>query len=1029
MERLRAGWETGLPTGVVTVCCSEIDDAARLWDPDPRPMAEALVRHDELIAAVVERGGGRVVRAQGESGATVSVFDSATQALEAAVAAQRALADEPWPAGLRLRIRWGIHTGEGIDPAAALGGRVRAQADAGQILLTQVAAELVAGRLPGDWSLVALGAHRLTPTGAPQPLFAVAAPGIDAPPEATACPYRGLLAFEPGDARFFFGREAVVDDLLGRIAPGHLVAVVGASGAGKSSVLRAGVVAAVEAGRVPGVERAIVVTPGADATLDVPDDPARLLVVDQLEELFTRCDDPERRSAFVAALLERRGPVAVGLRADLYGRLGAHPELAQAVAGDQVLLGAMTRAELERAVTAPAGLAGLKLEPGLTELIVRDVATEPGALPMLSHALRATWELRDGRTLTVDGYRAQRRRRLRDRAHRRRARRRAAGGAARARPRRVPAHDRAGRGRRRLPPPRPDRRARARGHGRRRGRRAARAPGRRAAGHARRRRRRGRARGAHPRVAAPARLAGGGPRRDPRAPPPGRRRGAVGGRRPRPVRPAARRAAGRRGRGRRGRARAAQRGGAGVRRRGRRAGRARAPRRAAGQPPPARAPRRRRRAPRGGDRRRRDQPRPARPGAGRRGRRRGAGAARRRGAARRARRRRPAGRAVAAAGRRGRRAPGAARDAVEPAHGAAAQPGRARVPRDRAGRHHGDGRRARRARAGHGRRRGGGADHGHADVDAGRRHDPAPGRGGHPVDGVRARRPARRDRRPTGRPLRGARARRGHTPDTAAVVARRAEAGRDHADAHDGLRARRPPARARRGHAVADGRHARRPADRDARRRRRARALAARAADAARSNGSRTSASRPTARSSPRRSRARRSCGTRGQGGSSGASGSAAASPSRGAGGWSPWRSTARSRPRATPRWRCSTSDGGEDGTRRGPDHGVAPRARVHRGRQAAGGGDRERHRRLGPRQRRDRRAVRAAGRRRPGDRAGRRRRRRRVGRRGRRGRLGRHRRTAARTPLRVGVEHLHVHQQPVRRHQPVGGPDGHHLG
>ena len=405
VERLRTGWEAGLPTGVVTVCCSEIDDAARLWDRDPRPMAEALVRHDELIAVAVERRGGRVVRAQGESGATVSVFDSATRALDAAVAAQRALADEPWPSALRLRIRWGIHTGEGIDPAAALASRVRAQAESGQILLTQVAGELVHGRLPDGWSLVALGGHRLTPTAAPQSLFAVAAPGIDAPPEATTCPYRGLLAFEPGDARFFFGRETVIDDLLGRVARGHLVAVVGASGAGKSSVLRAGLVAAVEAGRVPGVEGAIVVTPGAEATLDVPDDPVRLLVVDQLEELFTRCGDHERRTAFVATLLERRGPVAVGLRADLYGRLGAHPELAQAVAADQVLLGAMTRAELERTVTAPAALAGLKLEPGLTELIVREVATEPGALPMLSHALRATWELRDGRTLTVDGYR------------------------------------------------------------------------------------------------------------------------------------------------------------------------------------------------------------------------------------------------------------------------------------------------------------------------------------------------------------------------------------------------------------------------------------------------------------------------------------------------------------------------------------------------------------------------------------------------------------------------------------------------
>ena len=405
VERLRAGWETGLPTGVVTVCCSEIDDAVRLWGPDPRPMAEALVRHDEVIAAVVERGGGRVVRAQGESGATVSVFDSATRALTAAVAAQRALAEAQWPAGLRLAVRWGIHTGEGIEPSAALGGRVRALADTGQILLTQVTSDLVDGGLPAEWSLVALGAHRLTPAGAPQPLFAVAAPGVDAPPEATTCPYRGLLAFEPGHARFFFGREAVVGDLLRRIAPGQLVAVVGASGAGKSSVLRAGVVAAVEAGRVPGVDRAIVVTPGAEAMLDVADDPARLLVVDQLEELFTRCEDPARRNAFVAALLERRGPVALGLRADLYGRLGAHPALARAVARDQVLLGAMTRAELERAVTAPAALAGLKLEPGLTELIVRDVATEPGALPMLSHALRATWELRDGRTLTVDGYR------------------------------------------------------------------------------------------------------------------------------------------------------------------------------------------------------------------------------------------------------------------------------------------------------------------------------------------------------------------------------------------------------------------------------------------------------------------------------------------------------------------------------------------------------------------------------------------------------------------------------------------------
>ena len=93
------------------------------------------------------------------------------------------------------------------------------------------------------------------------------------------------------------------------------------------------------------------------------------------------------------------------MRADLYGRLGGHAELARAVAANQVLLGAMTADELARAVTEPARLAGLRLEPGLVELILRDVAGEPGALPLLSHALRATWERRDGRTLTVDGYR------------------------------------------------------------------------------------------------------------------------------------------------------------------------------------------------------------------------------------------------------------------------------------------------------------------------------------------------------------------------------------------------------------------------------------------------------------------------------------------------------------------------------------------------------------------------------------------------------------------------------------------------
>ena len=128
-------------------------------------------------------------------------------------------------------------------------------------------------------------------------------------------------------------------------------------------------------------------------------------MVDQFEELFTLCGDADRRLRFIDALLATSCPVIIGVRADMYGRLASHPELARAVAASQILLGAMSDEDLERAVVAPAHLAGLRLEPGLVEIAVRDVAGEPGALPLLSHALRATWERRDGRTLTVNGYR------------------------------------------------------------------------------------------------------------------------------------------------------------------------------------------------------------------------------------------------------------------------------------------------------------------------------------------------------------------------------------------------------------------------------------------------------------------------------------------------------------------------------------------------------------------------------------------------------------------------------------------------
>jgi WD40 repeat protein/class 3 adenylate cyclase/tRNA A-37 threonylcarbamoyl transferase component Bud32/energy-coupling factor transporter ATP-binding protein EcfA2 len=413
VERLRAGWGATLPTGVTTFCLSDIVGSTELWERDPGAMAEALVRHDELIAAAVESHGGRFLKSKGEGDATFSVFESASDAVAAAIAATRALGAEQWPSGWEMAVRFGIHSGEAertgadyLGPTVNLAARVRWQADEREILLSQIAADLTAEHLPEGYSLLDLGAHRLRGVEGAQTLHAVAGPGVTAPLPATECPYRGLLAFDADDREFFFGREDVLRSVLERLEPRRLLALVGASGSGKSSLLRAGLIASVDEGEVPGVAVARLLQPGPDPPAEIHGDAATLVVVDQFEELYTLCHDPGARQRFIDALLAHPGPVAIGVRADFYGELSAHPQLAQAVASNQILLGAMSDDDLRRVVTEPARLAGLKLEPGLVDVVLGEVAGEPGALPLLSHALRATWERRDGRTLTMDAYRA-----------------------------------------------------------------------------------------------------------------------------------------------------------------------------------------------------------------------------------------------------------------------------------------------------------------------------------------------------------------------------------------------------------------------------------------------------------------------------------------------------------------------------------------------------------------------------------------------------------------------------------------------
>ena len=269
---------------------------------------------------------------------------------------------------------------------------------------------------------------------ADEPLF------TEAPRSTEACPYKGLARFEASDAVYFFGREQLAAELVARVVGANVLAVIGPSGSGKSSLVRAGLLPALRDGLVPGADRwaQVIMTPGPhpgrelvrrlvgretdgvdaatlseavnDACGALPAGGGLVVFVDQFEEVFTACRDAAEREAFLDALVgasnraEGAVTVVVTIRSDFYGHFAAHQELAGLLAANQVLVGAMSADELRRAIELPAQRAGLKLESGLAEAMVADVAGEPGALPLLSTALLEAWERRRGRTLESAGY-------------------------------------------------------------------------------------------------------------------------------------------------------------------------------------------------------------------------------------------------------------------------------------------------------------------------------------------------------------------------------------------------------------------------------------------------------------------------------------------------------------------------------------------------------------------------------------------------------------------------------------------------
>ncbi|MEV4372058.1 hypothetical protein AB0J71_33650 [Nonomuraea sp. NPDC049637] len=219
-------------------------------------------------------------------------------------------------------------------------------------------------------------------------------------------PYRGLARFETADQAYFFGRAALVERVAELVEAHRLVVVVGPSGCGKSSLLRAGLVPRLR-------PRAVrVVTPGARPRAALPDAGGEeVIVVDQFEETFTLCQDPDERQAFIDALVgkskdDQDGRVVVAVRADFFDHCARHPALMEAVRDSTVPVGPMSRPELREAIVKPAGAAGLIVQRELTATVIEEVAGEPGGLPLMSHALLETWRRHHGKALTLADYEA-----------------------------------------------------------------------------------------------------------------------------------------------------------------------------------------------------------------------------------------------------------------------------------------------------------------------------------------------------------------------------------------------------------------------------------------------------------------------------------------------------------------------------------------------------------------------------------------------------------------------------------------------
>lgn len=348
-----------------------------------------------------------------------------------------------------------------VSPEELRGEEPTARADV--YSLGRLLRAMVAGELPGDLEEIVRRATSEDPgdryADAAELVAALAGTGPAAPPVPAGParnPYKGLRPFLEPDAPDFRGRESLVSRLVERLAGvgagegagARLLALVGPSGSGKSSAVRAGLVPALRAGAVPGSERWFVaeLAPGeepfaelvaalvaiapaapapdlavrierdpealadAAAALLPDDDSELLLVIDQFEELFTLVAE-DRRAGFLAALRwaatdpRSRVRTVLTLRADFFDRPLAHAGFAEVLRAGTELVLPLSPDELDRAIAGPAERAGATVEGGLLAELVADAIGQPGALPLLQFTLAELFDRRRDGMLAISAYR------------------------------------------------------------------------------------------------------------------------------------------------------------------------------------------------------------------------------------------------------------------------------------------------------------------------------------------------------------------------------------------------------------------------------------------------------------------------------------------------------------------------------------------------------------------------------------------------------------------------------------------------